>query len=135
MNTSSTHSRTLTQSRMFAITIAILCGGFLDTCAILLAIPGDGSYVLLGLFSAPISFLGYVLYLTGIPGGVLLSLVGIPPLWIMAATFATIPDKLRKRIYLGVFLFVHYVSAALVLLQTEPYGNWKVLHEQWDNFV
>jgi uncharacterized PurR-regulated membrane protein YhhQ (DUF165 family) len=110
--------------------MAILCSLLLDVGAFLMAIPGDGSYVFVGLFSAPISLLGYVLYLFEIPG-VLLAIVGIPLLGIMAGIFGTIPDKTKRRVYLGVFLAVHYVGATLVLLQTEPYGNWKILQEQW----
>ena len=111
---------------MVVITMAILYGIFLDASAFLMAAGGDGSYVFFGLYSAPISLLGCVIPLCG-----LISFIGIPVLWIMAVILGTICEKVKRRVYLGAFLLIHYVGAALVL-QTETYGNWKKLHEQWD---
>lgn len=130
MNPSSSCSRSPVRRVAFIIGVAVLYGVILAASGMLMAGSGDGSYVLLGFYSAPISALGYVLYLFEKPG-VLLAVIGTPLLWAVAGIFGTIADRTKRRVCLGAFLIAHYSGAILVSLQTEPYGNWRKLHEQW----
>ena len=95
---------------------------------------GDGSYVLFGLFSAPFGLVTFLNNYIEIPVPVLICLIAILLLWITAAVLGTIEDGFKRRLSLGMFLFVHYASAALILLN-EDYCNWKVFHHHTDGVI
>jgi hypothetical protein len=119
----------LAKSRKSVITMAIFYALLLFAGALLMVIPGDGSLFFAGLFSAPFSLLGWALCFFEIQPPGLLYPVGILVLWITAGTIGTISEKVKRRVCLSAFLIVHYVSA-LIVLQTEHFGNWARLQER-----
>jgi len=79
---------------------------------------GHGTYVLLGLFSAPLGCFG-----------ISVAVFGTPLLWATVGVVAGLLNfSTGRRCLLG-FLLIHYVSAACSLwLQ---YGNWDRTHGMW----
>lgn len=120
--------------RVVSVALAVFYSLILSVAALFMAGCGDGSYVLFGIFSAPFGLLALLNEYIEIPVPVLICLMAIPLLWITAAILGTFEDSFKRRLSLGVFLFVHYASAVLIL-RNEDYCNWKVFYHQTEGVI
>lgn len=90
-------------------TIGLVYGVVLAIISMSAAGAGHGTYVLMGIFSAPFGFFG-------IPG----ALVGTIVLWLMAGWLI----KARQKQYLLLLLIIHY-GGIFLILNTETFGDFE----------
>lgn len=125
MNTQGSKESYFRLYRILIVVAAFIIGIILAAGALLTTGAGDGSFVFFYLFSAPFSLLLKCCNLSDVYGwNVLFS---IPILWGIAAILGVISDNAKRRYFLGLFLSAHYISAVIILLQNDPYDNFRRL--------
>ena len=101
----------LNKPRLFAVW-GSLYGVALSVLAFLAAGAGHGSYILMGVSSAPFGLLG-----------VIVALFGTPVFWaLMGFLVAKAAHLLLRRVFL-IIMTLHYLSIPFILA-TEEYGDW-----------
>ena len=98
----------------------VLYGLGLTSIGFLMTGAGHGTYILLGLASAPLSFFGFFE-----------SLAGPPLLWGLVGGLLPYTRKYRYRQIFVSIMLLHYL-AVLVIPFFEEYGDWKYLKRVWD---
>lgn len=99
--------------------IGFLYGLGLAVIGTLLTAAGHGTYVLLGIASAPVSFLGIVF-----------SIVAPPIFWTLVWVLLTYKTRMPQRLIILCILVVHYVSIPLVLFFPQ-YAEEKYFDKIW----
>ena len=105
-----------------SVTVGLAYGLGLTLTGSLLAGAGHGTYLLLGIASAPVSFLGFI------P-----SIGGPPVLW--SAVGALLPytgRKPQRQVLFGIML-LHYLGVALVPFFDE-FAEWKYFERVWEAY-
>ena len=99
---------------LYGLLLAIV--GFLATGA------GHGTYVLIGVSSAPLGFLG-----------IMIALLSPPLLWAIIGWLLSRSERSPDRIIFLVIMAVHY-SSLWRLLRREPYGDWEYFDRMWQSW-
>jgi len=102
--------------------IGLLYGLSLSAVGGLLTGAGHGTYILLGIASAPISFLG-----------IIFSLVSPPLLWgVICGLLPYTSKNPQRRIFISVVV-LHYASVPFVIF-FDAYSDLKYLHKVWQAY-
>jgi len=99
--------------------IGFLYGLGLAVIGILLTAAGHGTYILLGIASAPVSFLG-----------IIFSIAGPPIFWALVWVLLTYKTRTPQRLFILCILVVHYASIPFVLFFPE-YVEEKYFDKVW----
>jgi hypothetical protein len=100
--------------------IGFSCGIGMSALGFLAAGAGHGSYVLLGLFSAPL----------GEFRSVVVALIGPPFLWSMVGLIlGWSRTNWLCRIAFPVLLIIHYLSLFMILSPPSPFADWKYVEK------
>jgi hypothetical protein len=110
--------KTTRQSNLWAM--GILYGAVLTVIGFLAANAGHGTYVLMGIFSAPFGLLG-------IPGAI----IGAMILWLLIGLLLGGRNSSSKKFFL-LMILVHY-AGIILLLNTETFGDWKYFEQAIEN--
>src|SRR5581483_11608179 len=97
----------------------LLYGILLAITGLLATGVGHGTYVLIGIFSAPVGFLG-----------IIIALVSPPLVWAIIGWMLSKADHPKYRIIFIVIMAVHYLSL-WPMLTREPYGDWEYFDKMW----
>ncbi len=93
--------------------VGFVYGVILGYLSFLTAGAGHGTYVMVGMSSAPLGLLG-----------TLAAIFGPPLLWAGVGALLASLDRRGARRWFIVFMLVHYLSG-VALLSTEPFGDWE----------
>ncbi len=88
-------------------------GVVLGYLSFLTAGAGHGTYVMVGMSSAPLGLLGF-----------LAAIFGSPLVWAGVGALLASLDRHGARRWFIVFMFVHYLGG-VALLSREPFGDWE----------
>lgn len=104
-----------------AVVIGFLYGLSLTVLGIALAGAGHGTYLLLGIASAPLSFFGVVA-----------SVVSPPILWATLWAFLAYAATKHRRTIVALALIAHYIGILLVAVYGDEYVDPKYITKVWD---
>lgn len=105
--------------RRTAAVIGFLYGLGLAVIGILLTAAGHGTYFLLGIASAPVSFLG-----------IIFSMAGPPIFWALVGVLLTYKTRTPQRLFFLCILAVHYASIPFILFFPQ-YAEEKYFDKVW----